>query len=1192
MARPIFKMDKTAIKSYAVWAREKLIDGVATRAAIYGVTAKKISAAPEDEIVEGRVLSDRELAMRCALIRDVKEKGFDQIVEETAYRWFNRFSALRFMEVNGRLPSRVRVFTNDRGDFRPQILAEAFRLELPGLDRDLVYAFENKGEREELYRYLLATQCNALGDVLPCIFEKVDDYAELLLPNNLLSKGGILDRLVTEIPAEDWDWTNQVEIIGWLYQYYNSELKAEVFANLRKNIKISKEMIPAATQLFTPDWIVRYMVENSLGRLWLEGHPNDELKAKWKYYLDEPEQTPEVQAQFDEIRKEYATIEPEDIRVIDPCMGSGHILCVFFDVLMQLYAERGYATEDAVAKIVEKNIWGLDIDARASQLACFAVMMKALKYDRHFLDRKIRPHLYEIHESNVPENAPEDIYEHFQNSERFKRLSKENQETLDYLNGVFLDAKEKGALIQLEDRDYEELKNAWESAPTQTTEFWSEFFERNVTRLINQAILLSQKYHVVVTNPPHMSARSRNKELSEFVKKSYPVSKNNLFACFMERAHSFVKNNCILSMITMDNWMFISSYKKLRQKINAKNTIVNMTHMPYSTKLDVGLGINLATTAFVMRKGCIRDYAGQYQCLSDSDYEDGTPISFPTKNKRWKAVTQERFSKIPGEPMAYWAEGALLRSFDNPPIGKTCVSRTGFVTGNNDLFVRFWFEVAVENVVFGLDRSAAKESGRKWFPYNKGGKYRKWYGNRVCVVDWFDDRKEMRTYRAPDGRPIRSHSYNLEYIFKKHLTWTTVRLSELSFRMMDDGFLFDATGNAVFVPEDQFLFVLAYLNTKVVNRLSNIINPAQHFPIGDFDKLPYVVARMSEVEPLSADCIALSRADWDSSEISWDFQRHPLTVGNEPLLAARYERWKGECESRFQRLKANEEELNRIFIDIYKLQDEMTPDVADKDVSVRRIFDTKEDVPESMQGSAYIRLLRNEVASLISYSVGCIFGRYSLDEPGLAYAGGEWDPGKYRSFKADRDNVVPIGDEEYFENDIVPRFVEFIEVVYGKETLEENLEFVANALGGQGSAREIIRRYFLKDFYRDHLRTYRKRPIYWLFDSGKKDGFKALVYIHRYAPDLLARIRSDYVHSQQRRYLAAISHLEALEAKATGAERVRLGKRLAALRDQATEIKSFEEKVHHLADQMIGVNLDDGVKHNYAIFEDVVAKLR
>ena len=1166
-------MDKNAIKKYAVWARRELIERVSQRAMIYGITAKD-AGDPNAESVNGHLLSQAEKRQRQALIRNIKTKGYEQVMEEVAYTWFNRFAALRFMEVNGYLPSHIRVFTNDAGEFKPQILAEAIHLELDGLDMNKVYDLESANKSEELFKYLLIVQCNALNSILPGMFQRIDDYTELLLPDYLLREGSVIEQMVTTIPEEDW--TDQVQIIGWLYQYYNTELKDKVFADLKKNIKITKENIPAATQLFTPDWIVHYMVENSLGRLWLEGHPNDTLKSEWKYYLDEAEQEPEVQAQLAAIRKEYAALKPEEIRVIDPCMGSGHILCVLFDILVRIYEDYGYTAREAAGKIAENNLWGLDIDDRASQLAYFSVMMKARQYDRRFFTRGIQPHVYAIVESN---GLDEHVLEYFVNGRP------ELQHALDSLITDLHDAKEYGAILNVTSVDFAELFSRIEEIQNESElNLHSTLAVESILPLIQVGQTMAQLYQTVVTNPPYMGFNGMGRVLSAFLRENYPNCKNDIYAACMKRFLQMVTPNGFESIITMESWMFLTSFEKIRSEITENNTICTLVHMPYLGKGGTSLGINFGTDMAVIRKGHIKNFLGMYDRIAYYETnEDGIPFVFPVENTYYGSACQDNFAIIPGSPIAYWKSGRILRTFSGESLDDKLTFRQGMTTTDNEKYLRLWFEVSMNSIGFNVySREASIVSKKKWFPYQKGGEYRKWYGNNSYVVFYLDDGIEMVELVRKKYPRISDPEFiikNRNWYFKEGLTWSTLSTGSFGVRFVPAGFIFDAKGSMAFTKDKgSILCYIALLNSSIIANYLDVLAPTMDYNIIALKAIPYLMegGYWEEVESRAKKCIDIAKKDWNCFENSWEFKHHPLIRKN--TISEAFAEWEEECAARFSNLKNTEEELNRIFIEIYGLKDEVNPDVEDSEVTVRNAD------------------LQRDVRSLISYAVGCMLGRFSLDEDGLAYAGGKWNPDKYKTFPADSDGILPICDDEYFEDDIVGRFVKFIKVVYGEATLEENLRFIADVLGGKGSARDVIRNYFINDFYADHCSMYSvtgsgKRPIYWLFDSGKKNGFKCLIYMHRYQPDTIARIRTDYVHEQQSRYRTAIADLEQRISGASTSERVKLSKQLATLQAQAEEIRVYEEKIHHLADQMIKIDLDDGVKHNYEIFKDVLAKI-
>ncbi len=1186
-------MDKNTIKKFAVWARRDLIERVAQKAAGYGITADEIISADADSI-HGELLSDAVKRQRKALITEINEKGYEQVVEEVAYTWFNRLIALRFMEVNGYLPSHIRVFTNDDGAFQPQILSEAINLDpadWDGIDMERIYALKQDNKDEELFKYLLILQCNALNAVLPEMFEKIEHYTELLLPDYLLREGSVIEQMIALIPEDDW--REQVQIIGWLYQYYNSEKKDAVFEAMKKNVKVSKDNIPAATQLFTPDWIVRYMVENSLGRLWVDGHADTSARAEWKYYLDEAEQTPEVQAQLAEIREGRKNLTPEQIRFIDPCMGSGHILVYAFDVLMQIYVSCGYSERDAAQSIVQHNLWGLDLDKRAYQLAYFALMMKARQYDRRFLTRGIKPNL-----------------SHFQD------LSQLNYALLDEPIRSFVQQFENadtyGSLISVQpidgiDAAVDAFGSSLELSFTQLEHFMQLYK------------ILSQRYDVVCTNPPYMGSNNMNALLVDYLKNSYPDSKSDFFAAFIERGFDMAKQNGYNCMVTMQSWMFLSSYEVMRQKLLNTKTISHLMHME---NMVMGIAFGTAVTSFM---NCYIDgYRGTYNHIKFDDIEDECPKEFPVKSNRFAQVSARRYSQIPSSPIAYWVSDSIKSAFETSPLyGDYGTTKKGVLTGNDVKYTRIWHEVSITKIGFGLlNHADMVEKNYKWIPATSGGAFRRWYGNFETIINMENDSYEIK-YNNKNNFRLRDSSY----YFRECITWSEVSSKLLSNRFVPQGILFGNSGPVCFFNEGYIYYLSGLLNSIVSIAFLKFLSPTMTFGPEQIKRIPTIISDKHKpiIDSLVKENIAISKTDWDSFETSWDFKVHPLidVIAKNRLvfedidaisLSECFDCWAAECEERFAKLKANEEKLNRIFIDIYGLQKELTPEVVDKDVSVRKAD------------------LQRDIKSLISYAVGCMFGRYSLNTEGLVYAGGDFSDrfdfstvnwkdrngallvdkngvqlcsrskdyekikvdGEWQNltFPVDADGILPICDDEYFEDDIVGRFVKFIETVYGSDTLEENLKFIAAALGGKGSPREVIRNYFLNGFFADHCKTYQKRPIYWLFDSGKKNGFKCLIYLHRYRPDTIARIRTDYLHEQQGRYRTAIADYEQRVANAGTSERVKLTKRLNALKEQAEEARLYEEKIHHLADQMISIDLDDGVKHNYEIFKDVLAKIK
>ena len=1201
-------MNKTAIKNFAIWARNKLITDIQYRAGLMGITVDGIKdPLPQSTgtmefydigTSEPYAISGDAIPQRKKLVEIIRRKEKDSnyataykyILEEVAYTWFNRLIAIRFMEVNDYLPSHIRVLSSESGKIEPDLVTTPFDAELAftPAEEETVLRLKTENKLDELFRLLFIKQCNALNEILPALFEKTNDYTELLLNLSVVDQEGVVYHLTHDIPEQDFDITHpdedgkiqgQVEIIGWLYQYYNTEPKNAAFA---KNGKITKEEIPAVTQLFTPDWIVRYMVENSLGRIFIDKRKEqgvyadgrgleemswDEVEAKrisneeeiaeqmgWKYYLPEAAQTKEVRQQLDEIQKQSEYKDVRDIKVIDPCMGSGHILVYAFDVLMQMYENDGYSQRDAAQCILENNLYGLEIDERAAQLAYFAVMMKARQYDRRIFSRGIQPHVYAIAESNDIDAYTRDYFAN--NDPKLKAA-------LNSIINDLRDAKEYGSILTVAPVDFAALYARVEEVQNDIS-LHREAALATILPLILVAEVMAQQYDVVVTNPPYMGSSNMDARLSEFVKKHYPDSKSDLFAVFIERCGQMTGKNRYQAMITQHAWMFLSSFEKLRAKLLLKDT-VNMAHLGPRAFEEIG-GEVVQTTSFVLRNSHIADYKGTYCRLIEPTTQQGKEEMFLAGENRYTAQ-QSNFSKIPGSPVAYWVSGSFIQAFVNGvSLNSIAPTRKGMFTGDNDKWLKFWHEIDYRDLFF------------KQKPYNKGGEFRRWYGNHEYVINWNNNGQSVINFKG-------SGNINTTLYFRPCITWSLVTTYKPSFRgIFDNDHVMGDAGPIAAAKENDILYLLGLLNTKFVAEVAALIAPTINFSNGVAGDIPVLFDNLNrpKIEALAQENVKISQADWDSYETSWDFQRHPL-IRSVSRLTDAYAAWKDECEQRFLQLKTNEEELNRIFIVIYGLQDELTPDVADKDVTVHRVFDTKDDVPQSMQGSNYVRTKRDEIVSLLSYAVGCMFGRYSVDVDGLAYAGGDWDDGKYKTFLPDRDGILPITDEEYLEDDIVSRLCGWLKAVYGADTLEENLDFIAGALGGKGnSSREIIRSYFLKDFFKDHCKTYQKRPIYWLFDSGKQNGFKALIYLHRYTPDTIGNLRVDYLHKMQRVYESEINRMQDMIDHSTNAREVAAStKRKEKLQKQLKECRDYDEMIAHLALSRIELDLDDGVKVNY-----------
>ena len=1183
-------MNKTAIKNFAIWARNKLIADVSYDARLIGITEDGIAKPLPQSFggtqffdigtAEPYSISGEAVRQRDKLIEVIQQKekdtdyktAYQYVIEEVAYTWFNRLIAIRFMEVNDYLPSHIRVLSSESGKLEPDLVTTPFDAELPFTAEEEAQIFRLKQDNklDEVFRILFLKQCNALNEILPALFEKTKNYTELLLSLSVIDQDGVVYHLIHDIPEDDFNIERggQVEIIGWLYQYYNTEPKAAAFA---KNGKITKEEIPAVTQLFTPDWIVRYMVENSLGRLWVEGHPDCDLKENWKYYLEEAQQEPEVQAKLSEIRKEYAALNPEDIKLIDPCMGSGHILVYAFDVLMQIYESAGYSQRDAAKSILEHNIYGLDIDDRAYQLAYFAVMMKARQYNRRILNGENTCHVYAIQESNSINRAHLKYFGAGMDDIEKNAAKMQLEGLLDTLT----DAKEYGSILNVESYNWDLLRRfvAAEDTAGQISmdSVGVEDTAEQLNRLVDIGETMARKYWVTITNPPYAAISNLSPKVNDFVKANYPDSKVDLFAVFIERCGLMTRVSGYQAMITQHAWMFLASYENLRDKLLNKE-LINLAHLgPHA--FDEINGEVVQTSSFVFCNDFFSNYNSTFVQLVGGKNEAAKAAMFISGEHRFNK-TNEQLREIQGTPYtAYWASDVVLSAFKKSHlVGDVSEPRVGMATANNDRFIRLWFEVNRNK--FGINISSRKEaveSRKKWFPFAKGGEQRKWYGNNDTVVNWENDGFEIQNFKDEKTGRIRSHNYNLDYIFSSALTWTVIGTEKTSFRFCPVGFLYSNSGYGLFCNNEKTkYYLLGFMNSKIAASLLKILSPSMGFESGYLRKLPLIESdSLDSIVERVKHCIDGSNAEWDSFEISWDFKKHPL-LRNVSTISEAFTQWQSECDARFNQLKANEEELNRIFIDIYGLQDELTPEVEDKDVTVRKAD------------------LQRDIKSLLSYAVGCMFGRYSLDVEGLAYAGGEWDSSKYQSYIPDADNVIPITDEEYLDDDIVSRLCAWLKAVYGADTLEANLDYIAKALGNKGStSREIIRNYFLNDFFKDHCQTYSvtgsgKRPIYWLFDSGKQNGFKALVYLHRYTPDTIGNLRIDYLHKMQRVYESEINRMQDMMDHSENAREVAAAsKRKDKLAKQLKECREYDEKISHLALSRIELDLDDGVKVNY-----------
>lgn len=1169
-------MDKSAIIEFSNKVRDKLNAEVRSQAAYYGILPEEIHAVEEHAdsvIINGKVFNSKIKNQRSQLVKQIKEKGYEQVMEEVTYTWFNRLVALKFMEMNGCLPDQIKVFTStDPNKPEPDILTNALKLDFLNLNRDLVLDLKAENKDEELYKYLILKLCNYLNKIMPFLFEKIEDYTELLFPDKLLHTGSVLNDLNSIIPNEDWQ---EVEIIGWIYQDYIAPKKDKVFADLKKNIKISKENIPAVTQLFTPHWIVRYLVENSLGRLWMLNRPESSLVDRMEYYI-KPEQQ---ETDFLKINS------PEEIRICDPACGSGHMLVYAFDLLYSIYEEEGYAPSEIPELILTHNLFGIEIDKRAGELAGFALTMKARGKDRHFFKKQIQPNICML-ENVAFEQGELNAYIDAVGSELFTNA---HRATL----SQFAEADNFGSLIRPAAKNVSDLLQLLESKNL-SGNLSLLANHQNVMKALKQADYLSPKYHVVIANPPYMGGKGMNNRLRTFAQDNYPDSKSDCFAMFIERGFNLTLNHGYNAMVTMQSWMFLSSYEKLRERLLDEVTIDCMVHMA-----NMVMGIAFGTAATVWNKTKKPDFRGHFSYVYYEDLtEENKPKQFPMQNDRLARASAADLKKIPGSPIAYWVSEKITDIFEhNKRLESIAPVKVGLQTGSNDIFVRYWFEVSAKKTSFSINRK--HDLSRKWFPYNKGGDYRKWYGNNENIVNWENDGYEIRNFTDQNGK-LRSRPQNREHYFKESITWSFVSSSYFGVRYSDSQAIFDVGGSSLFPSSQNKYFLTGLLCSKISHVFMKTMNPTLNFQVGNVALIPVIdKCNISDYEDVVKSIIEIHKSDWNSYETSWDFITLPLLQPefHQPTLSETYIKlrayWK-EITLETQRL---EEENNRIFIEAYGLQDELTPEVPLSEITLTcnpyyRYGNNKTE--EELEAL----LLTDTIKELISYAVGCMFGRYSPEKEGLILANQgekladfkEKVPGA--SFLPDEDNIIPILDDEYYTDDIVNRFKEFLKLTFGAETLSENLDFIAGALSKKGEAPEkVIRNYFLKDFYSDHLKMYKKRPIYWLFTSSEKGkAFNALVYMHRYDKTTLAKMRIDYLLDFESKLDAQRPLLEkeiAENSKNSG----KAESELAKLNKKINELVKYDELLKNKADQMIEIDLDDGVVENYKKFEGLVGKI-
>lgn len=1210
-------MNTNNIKKYAPQARNDFRDAVIQKLTTLGIAADKkgnLQIAEAETIGETVRYGQFDyplsiLPRRERLVKRAREQGFEVLVEHCAYTWFNRLCAIRYMELHGYLEHGFRMLSHPETPTAFEVLdhvPEVAEALLPESKAQLVEMKLSGNQDEALYRELLLGQCHALHHAMPFLFEAVDDEAELLLPDNLTRTDSILRGLVDDIPEEDWE---QVEVIGWLYQFYISEKKDAVIGKVVKS-----EDIPAATQLFTPNWIVQYLVQNSVGRQWLQTYPDSPLKDKMEYYIEPAEQTPEVQAQLAAITP--ASIEPESIKVLDPACGSGHILIEAYNVLKNIYEERGYRGRDIPQLILENNIFGLDIDDRAAQLSGFALLMMARQDDRRIFTRDVRLNIVSLQESlhldiaklwqqlnfhqQVQTGSMGDMFA--ENNALTQTDSAEYQLLMRTLKR-FVNAKTLGSLIQVPQEEEAELKVFLDALYRleQKGDFQQKAAAKAFIPFIQQAWILAQRYDAVVANPPYMGGKGMNGELKEFAKNNFPDSKADLFAMFMQHAFSLLKENGFNAQVNMQSWMFLSSYEALRGWLLNNKTFITMAHLGARAFGQIS-GEVVQTTVWVVNNNHTEFYRPVFFRLINGSEEEKKSALISRKNM-FNHTLQNDFKKIPGYPIAYWLK--KFNIFDACKfVGEIAPTRKGMVTANNDIFVRAWHEINIEK--FHPNKKHTETSTKKWFPYIMGGEYRKWYGNREYVVNWEKDGKAITTKKHPTENRIWATNFNLDYIFKPNVNWNSIASSKLSFRFSPGGELFASTGLACF-PTNNFEFIISYLNSSIAEYFLSIFAPTLSANPGDIARLPIYDINKFEHQQQVNKLIEIHKKDWDSQETSWDFAKnmllmiecHEYTLKKNIILAETlWRKYTEECVTL-------EVHNNNCHKENFEINDSL-----DKAISVYDI--TLKNNPYNVWGNvtndndASIRFKAEKTSELISYSIGCMMGRYSLDREGLVYAHegnkGFADlvaEGAYKTFPADSDGILPLMDDEWFEDDVTSRVKEFVRTVWGEEHLQENLEFIAESLclyaikpkKGE-SALETIRRYLSTQFWKDHMKMYKKRPIYWLFSSGKEKAFECLVYLHRYNDATLSRMRTEYVVPLLARYQANIDRLSDQLDEASGGEATRLKRERDSLIKKFSELRSYDDRLRHYADMRISIDLDDGVKVNYGKFGDLLADVK
>jgi type II restriction/modification system DNA methylase subunit YeeA len=1212
--------NRNVLKRYAPQARLDFIQAITNRAAQFGIT-KDGNASGELQgelyILNGKAFPRSVANQRNRLISRIARDGFAQTMEAVAYTWFNRFLAIRYMEVHDYFDHGCRVLSNPNGHAEPEILEKATSINLAGLNHDEIVNLKLDGTKDDqIYRKLLTAQCNDLHRAMPFLFEKIDDETELLLPENLLQSDSIVRNLVNEIDEDEWQ---EIEIIGWLYQFYISEKKDQVMGKVVKS-----EDIPAATQLFTPNWIVKYMVQNSLGAQWLATYPDSGIRADMEYYIALTEQTAEVQAQIDAITPKQ--LDPEAITLIDPAVGSGHILVEAYDLFRSIYLERGYTKREAARAILTKNLFGLDIDDRAAQMAGFALLMKACADDRTVLRNAPKLNVLSLQDSDgmdadalVKALLPHERIELLVSGDLLpqtltqptlaeKQPTSTEAKAIKALVTLFDGAKTFGSLITVPDAVMQNLPllDALLAKPL-TGDLYlrqaQEDAQEALKPLVEQARLLGGRYDCVVANPPYMGGKGMNAHLKAFTGNRYPDSKSDLFAIFIERNLELAAYHGSVAMITMQSWMFLSTYENLRLKLLANLTLASMAHLG-ARGFDSIAGEVVSTTAFVLKNAHITDYKGGYIRLIEGNSEAAKLSDFKqaitnTECGLFFRASASDFENIPGRPISYWLSDKIFSAFENfPSVSSAARAAKGLVTANNSEFVRYHFEVSFDRILFGAkNRIEAKESGVRWFPYAKGGEFRRWYGNFDSIVNWQDDGHLIQSTLTEDGTRVRATNFNLDRIFRAGMTWTVVTLGKQSFRLLPQGCLFDAAaGVCQALEEDGNLALCSFLNSSIVATLLPAINPTMNLHPGYIESLPFSMPDANALSGFAQRLINISKSDWDSQETSWDFS-HPIILNEakkEASLAQSYGSIISHWESQILEMRHIEVENNSAFIEAFGLSAEMTPDIPLSEISLNcnPHYRYGGDLTDEQREA---RLKSDTMRELISYAVGCMMGRYSLAESGLIYAnagGVGFDPSRYGSFPADGDGIIPLTEEQWFADDVAVRIEEFLGVAWPEAPVMETLTTLMDGLSMDkaGEPRAALRSYLSKQFYKDHLQTYKNRPIYWQFSSGKQKAFEALVYLHRYNEGTLARMRTVYVTPLMGKLQQRMADLEDdIGRSSSSADKTRMTREKDKLAKQVVELRAFDEELRHLADQRITLDLDDGVKVNYGRFGNLLA---